>query len=288
MERQLWSAIVQVIREINKPNLSGNFRFCVDQVLKVWFWAVVHDRPVSWATIRDNWPPHLRRDPLPSDSTMSRRLRSQAVQEVLRQLEQRVLAPNKTGQLVWFIDGKPLPIGGCSKDRQAGYGRAASSMARGYKIHALIGKHGGLAQWRVTPMNKDERTMAKRMLKATTVCGYVVADANYDSNPLHQVCDDGGRLQLVAPRRKGKHRGLAKGRHASGRLRSKAMLEDPSPEFGESLLQQRNAIERYFGNLCNWGGGLTCLPSWARTYRRVHRWVQAKLILCRIRQLART
>ena len=86
MERQLWNAIVQMINELNKPSLSGNFRFCIDQVLKVWFWAVVHDRPVSWATKRENWPIHFRQTRLPSDSTMSRRLRSRAVQEVLQLL----------------------------------------------------------------------------------------------------------------------------------------------------------------------------------------------------------
>jgi IS5 family transposase len=285
MERQLWNAIVQVISEINKPNLSRNFHFSIDQVLRVWFWAVVHDRPVSWATERENWPFYLRRDLLPSDSTMSRRLRSKPVQEVLKRLEQRVLAPKDTGQLVWMIDGKPLPIGGCSKDRQAGYGRAASTMARGYKLHALVGKRGEIAEWRVAPMNKDERTMAKRMVKASSIVGYIVGDKNYDSNPLHQICDDTGRLQLVARRRKGSHRGLAKGRHAAGRLRSKEMLESPFAEFANDLINQRDSIERFFGNLCNWGGGLACLPAWARTWRRVHRWVQAKLIASRLKEM---
>ena len=91
MERQLWNAIVQVMDDINKPGLSGNFRFCIEQVLKVWFWAVVHDRPVSWATKRENWPISLRRTLLPSNSTMSRRLKSQLVKDVLRSIEQRVL-----------------------------------------------------------------------------------------------------------------------------------------------------------------------------------------------------
>jgi len=285
MERQLWNAIVQIVMEVDKPELSFNFQFCIVQVLRVWFWAVIHDRPVSWATCSENWPPDLLHFPIPSDSTMSRRMRSSAVQQTLLVVEERVLSPNNSTQLVWMIDGKPLPIGGCSKDRQSGYGRAASSMARGYKLHALIGKNGEIAQWRVAPMNKDERTMAKRMVKSSKVVGYIVGDKNYDSNPLHQICDETGRLQLVARRRKGSHRALAKGRHAAGRLRSKDMLEDPFPEFANDLMQQRNSIERFFGNLCNWGGGLACLPSWVRTWKRVHRWVQAKLILSRIKIL---
>jgi hypothetical protein len=31
-----------------------------------------------------------------------------------------------------MIDGKPLPIGGCSKDRQSGYGRSAGGKAKGF------------------------------------------------------------------------------------------------------------------------------------------------------------
>lgn len=288
MERQLWNTIVQIVKEIDKPELSKNFQFCIVQVLRVWFWSVVHDRPISWATRSENWPSDLLGDSLPTDSTMSRRLRSQAVKQTLRLVEERVLAPKDSLQLVWLIDGKPFPIGSCSKDRQSGYGRAGTAMARGYKLHAMVGKNCEIAQWRVAPMNKDERTMAKRMVKASEVVGYVVGDKNYDSNPLHQICDETERLHLVARRRRGPHRGLAKGRHAAGRLRSKAMFEDPFPDFANDLIRQRNSIERYFGNLCNWGGGLTCLPSWVRTWRRVHRWIQAKLILARLKSDLKT
>ncbi len=69
-----------------------------------------------------------------------------------------------------------------------------------------------------------------------------------------------------------------------GRLRSMAILENPQPQFGQQLLKERTAIERHFGNLTNWGGGLTHLPPWARTYRRVKRWVQAKLALNAVRR----
>ena len=128
-------------------------------------------------------------------------------------------------------------------------------------------------------MNKDERVMGRRMLKAMEGAGYVVADGNYDSNKLHGVCDDKDNLQLVARRRYGPGRGLGHRKHAESRLRSKAILEDPDPRFGMGLLDQREQIERFHGNLSGWGGGLTHLPPWVRTWRRVHRWVQAKLII---------
>jgi hypothetical protein len=59
------------------------------------------------------------------------------------------------------------------------------------------------------------------------------------------------------------------------------------PTFGEQLLQDRAQIERYFGRLVTWGGGLTGLPAWVRTHRRVHRWVQAKLVLSALKQQLR-
>ena len=129
----------------------------------------------------------------------------------------------------------------------------------------------------------DERVMAHRMFKTTSVSGYVVADSNYDSNKLHAVCDERGSLQLVCSRRYGKHRGMGHRKQTAGRLRSKDLLEDPYDEFGSDLLHQRDAIERKFGWLTSWGGGLTHLPPWARTYRRVHRWVQAKLMLASLK-----
>jgi hypothetical protein len=102
-----------------------------------------------------------------------------------------------------MIDGKPLPIGGCSKDRPAGYGRAAGGKAKGYKLHTVAGSDGALAGWRVAPMNKDQRVMAERLLPAapSQVVGYVVGDANFDSNALHRVCAERGNWPLVTPRR---------------------------------------------------------------------------------------
>src|SRR5207237_8544779 len=139
---------------------------------------------------------------LPSPATMSRRLRTPSVQTLLNGLEQRVVAPKQPG-LFWMIDGKPLPISGCSKDRQAGYGRAANCMAKGYKIHAIVGSQGAIAMWRVPPMNKDERVMAERLLRAAPIQGYVLGDSNYDSNKVHRVCEARGELQLVTRRRYG-------------------------------------------------------------------------------------
>jgi hypothetical protein len=283
MEHQLWKAIVALLLTLGTPRTPARFDFSDEDIVKVYYWAVIHDRPTSWACRRENWAPHLRRRLLPSPATMSRRLRSPRVVGLLDALERRVTAP-KTPGLFWMIDGKPLVIGGCSKDRQAGYGRAAGGKAKGYKLHALVGADGSLAAWRVAPMNKDERVMAQRLLKAApAVQGYVVTDANYDSNKLHALCDRRGDLQLVTPRRYGPGNGTGHRKQTAGRLRSMALLEGPYPAFGRQLRKDRIAIERQFGNLTNWGGGLSGLPAWVRTHRRVRLWVQAKLVLAAIK-----
>ena len=143
-----------------------------------------------------------------------------------------------------------------------------------------------MAAWRVAPMNTDERAMAERLLRAAPpeVLGYVLADANFDSNKSHRVCDERGNLQLVAPRRYGPGNGTGPRRPTAGRLRSMALTESPFPAFAEQLRKDRAAVERPFGNLTNWGGGLSSLPAWVRTHRRVRRWVQAKLVLTGLRR----
>lgn len=285
MEHQLWKAIVAVVAGLDTPPTPARFDFSDVDVVAVHYWAVICDRPTSWACDRRHWPLALRKRRLPTPSTMSRRLRSARVVALLDALERRVLAPARPG-LFWMIDGKPLPIGGCSKDRQAGYGRSAGGKAKGYKVHALVGGDGSVAAWRVAPMNTDERVMAERLLKAAPpeVSGYVVADSNYDSNKLHAACDRRGELQLLTRRRYGPGNGTGHRQQAAGRLRSMARVENPFPAFAEGLLMDRAEIERRFGHLTNWGGGLSGLPAWVRTHRRVRRWVQAKLVLTALKR----
>lgn len=283
MEHQLWKAIVAILSTISKVRKTTAFDFSDEDIVRVYYWSVIHDRPVSWACRRQNWPIHLRKKKLPSPTTMSRRLRSPSVVALLEALERRVVAPKEPG-LFWMLDGKPLPIGGCSRDRQAGYGRAAGCMAKGYKIHAILDSAGSIATWRLAPMNKDERVMAGRLLRIAAIQGYVVADSNYDSNKLHKVCDQRDHLQLVTRRRYGPGYGTGHRQQTPGRLRSIELTENPNPAFADQLLSDRGAIERLFAQLTNWGGGLSCLPAWVRTHGRVRLWVQAKLVLAALKR----
>lgn len=104
MEHQLWLEILFVLRQVLKSPRRTREHFGCEDIVLVWFWAVVHDRPVSWATKKCNWPLHQRRRRLPSNSTMSRRLRSSEVRRVIRAIEDRVLRSSELPPVVWMAN----------------------------------------------------------------------------------------------------------------------------------------------------------------------------------------
>jgi len=272
-------------------NEAGLYRHSAGQthsdgaILAVHFWAACNDRPVSWACLSTNWPPGLWRSVLPTQSCMSRRMATRRFQAQQQRLEQRARpsAPPCSIILLAYLDGKPLEIPWHSHDRQAGKGRGAGHLARGYKIHAIIDASGRLLAWRLASLNVDEKKMAPHLLAELERVCYVVADCNYNSNQLFKTARLKG-MQLIAPR-KASHQGKGLGNHRQdpGRLRSLDLLEDGRTPFAQDILRARGAIERYFGNMVNFGGGLTCLPAWVRTYRRVNAWVTAKLTIAHLR-----
>ena len=203
MEGVIWNSVRSAIRQVHERHRRAREKYSIEDIVRVWFWAVIHDRPVSWATRKANWPLHDRRRAIPSSSTMSRRLRSPKVQAFIRMVEEDVTQPSQTRPLAWIVDGKPLAIGNCSKDRDAGYGRAGRGNSKGYKLHVICSFEGQIAAWSVAPMNIDERVMARQLVQESRIQGYLLADGNYDSNPLHEVRAAVGNLQLVARPRGG-------------------------------------------------------------------------------------
>ena len=277
MERELWKQLYAMVVRLDNLWTNGLYRHA--EILVVYLWAVIHDRPTSWACDPRNWEaaPPVR---LPPQSTMSRRLRSRGTKELLDRVESE-LGGDPTQWWVQRIDSKPLPIGPHSKDTDAKCGRAGSGFARGYKLHAVWG--GGVlpSVWRIEPMNTHDSTAGKILLSDLPGEGYVVGDGQYDSNPLHKIAAP--RHQIVAPQRRGKSVGSR--RHEPSRLHS---VEMTKREFGKALLRFRVQIERTFGNLTSFGAGLGPLPSWVRRPHRVKLWVQVKLLINALRQINRT
>jgi len=78
MERDLWKSIVNALSRAPQ-RWPRNGCYSNRQILAVFFWAALHDRPISWACRRCNWPSAAWRRALPDQSTMSRRLRESAL-----------------------------------------------------------------------------------------------------------------------------------------------------------------------------------------------------------------
>ncbi len=278
MEDELLRELYPEIRQLDRMSIRG-ICFSNAQIVITQCWAVINDRPTKWACQRRNWPLWAHRWPIPSESTMSRRLRTSSVGALLDQLEQRT---RHRLPYHWqrSIDAKPLPIGGWSRDPDARWGQAVKTKAKGYKFFAIVDAGGAMDSWTVGPMNGSEPLVARGMIKQLESGGYLLGDALYDSNALYELASQRG-WQLVAPRKKPKT-GLGHRRHSAHRLRSIELLETGSL-FGRALYRRRTSIESTFGTMGNVGCGLGPLPNWVRRLPRVRRWVQIKVIIHHVR-----
>lgn len=281
MERELWPLLYHELREA-----ANDFRQKYVQIpgwvlVAVSLWAALHDRPVAWACDGRNWgTTSLRPRKLPSPSTMSRRAYSVGVGLLWRALQERLRALGPSPALVAMLDGKPLPVGGYTKDPDAAYGRGAGLMAKGYKLHAVWSGGPLPEEWEVASLKVGETTVAGGMLgrlRDRGGGGYLLADGNYDSSPLFDQASDAG-YQLVVPM--GANAGGGHGYLSPWRLRCiERMRGRGRTDFGPSLYAMRTGIERKFGNATAFAGGLGPLPAWARRLRRVRVWVWAKLLI---------
>ncbi len=283
MERELWRIVSGMITRIDRRIARNRRVHSIGRIVRVYLWAVLHDRPVYWACRRINWSGVRPPNQLPHSSCMSRRLRMADTHDFLAQLAKR-LADSDSPQLLKIVDGMPLPISRHSRDSQAAFGRGAGGLNKGYKLHAIYGQSVTPLAWQVHPMNLDERRAAAELLGQLKDEGYLLGDRNYDANWFYDAARKHGQ-QLLAARRYGSGRGLGHRRHSPARLRAIDLLEGPS-DFGRNLYRRRREIETRFGNLSSFGGGLTHLPPWVRGLHRVRLYVAAKLIIRTAKHLA--
>jgi hypothetical protein len=273
MEGELWRELYRIVGQLSKGRGRKGCTYSAADVLLVYLFGVLHDRSTNWACQRRHWPIWLRgRRKIPSPSTMSRRLKDADVQALYREVEQAIRQQGTPSAWLW-IDGKPLVIGNSSQDREAGYGRAAGGMAKGYKLHAIADESQGFIVWDVAAMNIHECTVAETLIPQLPQGEYLVGDNAYDSNKLYDLAAERS-VQLVTARRRGVQ-GVGHIRQSPHRLRSIELVQQP---LGAELLASRRGVERLFGQLTTMPCGLSPLPSWVRGRRRVVNWVRGKLI----------
>jgi IS5 family transposase len=295
MEARLYRQLYDLVWSVAHPPRK-RVRFGDRIIVLVYLWSVLHDRPVGWACEPENWRLGRARGPgpdfeLPSQSTMSDRLRTTGVQ----QLVERVMAAASDVfgvPLVKQIDSKPLLVGAYSKDPDAAKGRVANGLfSRGYRLHTL--NHGRVPrQFVVAPMNQHDAAAAPALLKKLEGGGYVPADNAYDSNELHRQAAQRNH-QLVAPARAKDRKVRDARRNCPQRLRALDLLDDPLKNaglagghgrFGRDLYNCRQRVESGYGGLTLLG--LHYLPAWVRGPRRVALWAAGKILihLCRCAQ----
>lgn len=276
MERELWPILSDSITKLDPLYDSRKFEHSVGRIVRVYLWAVLHDRPVYWACRRRNWAGVRPPVALPNQSTMSRRLRQEQTLRMLHQIARVIQDPSLWQCLCCYLDGKPLPVSRHSADAQASFGRGAGGQDRGYKLHAIYGDSNYPVAWSLRPLNETEHQSAKPLVESMDQ-GYLLADASYDVNHLYEQAGRKG-ICLLTPRRYPKARGTGHHAHSVYRLDAVDRLRAPSL-FARTLLQQRRRIETRFAHLTNFGGGLTCLPPWVRGLHRVTLWVAGKILI---------
>lgn len=277
MERQRYRELIATLHRARQGR-RDNPR-CVHRdwvIVATLLWAGLHDKPVSWAADPAHWPGDLRpRGGLPSQSCLSRRLRTHGVLLLIQHFQDAMRDRLPRGD-VKLIDGRPLPVGGCSKDPDARSGYGAGRRMHGYKLHLFCDLCGAVDHWHLTPMNGSEPDAAERILEHVRDAAYGIGDGNYDFNRLYDLADQRGIQWIALPRRKDA-RAPGHRRHSPRRLAVWSWVR--SPQGGRTLRTVRSGIERVNA----WQGhaaiGLNHLPHHVRRQHRVRLWVAVKLII---------
>jgi hypothetical protein len=271
-----WKTVYRRVKHAarRQPPCKRRPQYSDTLIVAMHLWAVEHDRPQCWACERRHYHrPFLPRK-LPSVSQFNRRIRTARCQAILQCVEDELRPP--AGTRLQFLDSRPLPVGACSKDRQALAGRVYGGFARGYRLHAAMNENGYFLAWKTTGLNASEKPVACELLHRIQACGVWLADGNYDAGYLYEAAARYGGQLLATPRL-----GAGGGHRRPNLARQHAVTL--WVRHADWLRARRKAIDRFFGQHSSYGGGLAPLPAWVRTLPRVQRWVQAKIILYHVR-----
>ena len=144
MEDRLWELLYHLVG-LRLHTHRGKRQQFSDAAVLLYLWSGGGaGRPVSWAC-RPGHAPRKWIGAVPSEATMSRRLRSASVRRLSRDLERELLELLEAAPvlLAWHIlDAKPLVVGSYSKDRQARRGWGGPREGAGLQA-PRPGGHGG-------------------------------------------------------------------------------------------------------------------------------------------------
>lgn len=280
MDQKLWGVLKPILLRVARstPRLP---RSCYSDylILRLYFWAVLHDRPMSWAIEPTHYNCIFRPRQWPSVSQLNRRIASGRFTQMLKRVHELFRGDALAKMYTAYLDGKALLLSPVTTDQEATAGRIPGGFAKGYKLHALVDQSLQIPVFCVLPLNCHEQTAAHALLDQLQQLPrtLLLADTNYDSDKLYtQVHDKGGRL-LTPLRGRATHPTTLS---QMGSTR-KQMIQfwNRRPAQMNRIYQKRKTIERVFSRLACTPGLLGHLPTFIRGLKRVERWVRAKICL---------
>lgn len=284
MDGNLWNQVYGLVMNTDYPNPTTRVTYSDRVIALVHLRATMDNLSINRATQPESWVGYRRPEALPSQSTMSRRLKKPAVTALLAAVEQylrAIPAPSPSTPVV--IDGRALATSKFTKDPDARWGYGTGGLDIGYKLHAIWDDGAIPLVWCMEPMNQPEPIVARRLIAQLPPASkrrFLLGDASYDSDQLYALADP-LNYQLMAPaKRPGK--GLGHRRYCPSRIHAQALLRT---KRGKKLYAQRTLIERQFGNWSVRPEGLSELPKHVRRLHRVRLHVHAKIILNGVRIL---
>lgn len=289
MDQAQWTILVTVLRQVARSfGRSRRHKFTDFLIAKFYFWAVWHERPMTWAVDPVHYNRLFRPRKIPSISQLNRRIASDRFQRLLQRVHEKLAATDAWGTIC--IDGRALEVGAHSRDRDARWGHAPGGGAGiGYKVHALVTADRKIPVFTVVALNHHEMPVARVMLTHTPPLrpgSLVLTDGNYDSHVLHKDVHAHGGWMITRPRGRGKHAVTRRQMGPARRLLPD--LSELDPQLIRRTYKERIRIEQVFGNNCVTPGLLDHLPSFVRGLPRVRRWVGAKIGLYHARLTAKS
>ena len=129
MEGELGAALYPLVQAEDKRRRRRKGVVYGDAIiLSVALWAILHDRPIYWGCRRENWGRSLPWLALPVPGTMSTRLRTLSVQQLLEQVFTRLLCVTAIGGFC-LCRGGSIP-NRCPSADSARTGTPAGAMRR--------------------------------------------------------------------------------------------------------------------------------------------------------------
>lgn len=269
MEGRLWTIVLDLLPPAATE--LGRFTFDDRAILMIGLWAILRDRPFCWACDKRNWDKRFCPEKLPHPSTLSRRWRRADLQTQAETVHAQSVKKLGLPSPYAGMDGKPLPVARHSKDPDARCGRGIGGMQKGYKMHTVSDARGVIAAFEITSLSVGEPVMAKKLMRRLAAPLRIVADTNFDSQPLRRCARRLG-LRLYT----GIRNNRVGRRQQPERLHMLRLLQRG---VGQRLLRSRRTIEQRFGQLGNFACGFKGLPNWCRRRRRVQRWMWGKVII---------